>query len=77
MIDKQKILKLNQSLKKGDQKTISELSGVAPITINRFFNGNEDSVSDETAALIIKSATGIIKERSKLKKASEKLIDSI
>lgn len=77
MIDKQKILKLNKSLKKGDQKAIAELSGISALTVNRFFNGNEDSVSDESAALIIESATKIIKQRSKMIKASEKLIDSI
>lgn len=77
MIDKQKILKLNKSLKKGDQKTIAELSGISTITVNRFLNGNEDSVSDESAALIIESAVKIIKQRSKLAKASGKLIDSI
>jgi len=77
MIDKQKILKLNKSLKKGDQKAIAELSGISTITVNRFLNGNEDSVSDESAALIVESAVKIIKQRSKLAKASGKLIDSI
>lgn len=77
MIDKQKILKLNKSLKQGDQKAIAELSGISAITVNRFLNGNEDMVSDESAALIIESAVKIIKQRSKLAKASGKLIDSI
>lgn len=77
MIDKEKILKLNKSLKRGDQKTIAKLSGISTVTINRFLNGNEDVVSDKSAALIVEHAVKIIKERSKLTKASDKLIDSL
>lgn len=76
-MNKEKILKLNKSLRKGDQKAIAELSGISAVTVNRFLNGNEDSVSDESAALIIEFAVKVIKQRSKLKKASDKLIDSI
>ena len=71
------IKKLNSSLKRGDQVKIAADCGVSKITINRFFNGNEDCVSDETAAKIIRSTTKIIKERNKLKEKSEQLINSI
>ena len=74
---KQDIQKLNSHLKKGDQKAISELSGISTVTVNRFLNGNEDCVSDETAAVIIEKAAKIIKERNRLNKASQKLINSI
>lgn len=77
MIDKERILKLNKSLKKGDQKAIAELSGISSVTVNRFLNGNEDCVSDETAALIVEHAVKVVKDRSQLNKGSEKLIDSI
>lgn len=74
---KQDIQKLNSHLKKGDQKAISEASGISTVTVNRFLNGNEDCVSDETAAVIISAAAKIIKERNRLNKASQKLINSI
>ena len=77
MIDREKIQKLNASLRKGDQKEIARLSGISALTVNRFLNGNEDCVSDETASLIVSNAAKIIKKRSDLKKASEKLIDSL
>ncbi len=77
MISKNSINKLNKSLKRGDQKAIAEDSGLSIVTVNRFLNGNDDCVSDESAALIIKSAAKIIKTRSKLKTATEKLINSI
>ena len=77
MITKKKLFKLNESLRKGDQKEIARLSGISTVTINRFLNGSEFFVSDETAAKIIEHAANIIKQRNKLKAASEKIINSI
>lgn len=77
MISKEKVLKLRQSLKKGDQKAIAKLSGLSALTVNRFLNGSDFIISDEAASLIISNAANIIKKRNELKKASEKLIDSI
>ena len=77
MITKNKLFKLNKSLKKGDQKAIAELSGISSATVNRFLNGKDDCVSDETASLIILNASEIIKKRNKLKSANEKIINSI
>lgn len=77
MITKEDIKKLKSSLKRGDQKAISELTGISKMQIGNFFNGNDDLVSDETAAKIITSAGKIIKERSKLKANSERILKSI
>lgn len=77
MISKEDILTLNESLKKGDQKAIANASGLSVPTVNRFLNGNEECVSDESAALIIEAAAAVIKKRNKLNAASEKLIKSI
>ena len=77
MISKNNIKKISQSLKRGDQRTIAEDSGLSVVTVNRFFNGNDDLVSDEASVLIVQSASKIIKKRSKIKMATEKLINSI
>jgi len=77
MITKNEIEKLNKSLKRGDQKSIAELSGVSTVTVNKFFNGNEDLISDEVAARIIDFAVMLIKKRNKVQAASKKLINSI
>ena len=77
MISRNKILKLNKSLKKGDQKAIAELTGISAQTVNRFLNGSDDSVSAETASLIIINASKIINKRNKIIAASEKIINSI
>lgn len=77
MITKEDIKKLNGHLKKGDQKSIAELSGISALTVNRFFNGNEDCVSDDTASQIIINASKIINNRNKMNRKAKKLIDSI
>jgi len=77
MISRKNIEKIGQSLKRGDQKAIAEDSGLSVVTVNRFFNGNDDLVSDEASVLIVQSASKIIKKRSKIKMATEKLINSI
>ena len=60
------IQKLNQALKKGDQKEIAEKAGLSKMTINRFLNGEDWCVSAETASKIIDAAGEIIKDRKKL-----------
>lgn len=77
MITKEDIKKLKDSLKRGDQKAIAELSGISQMQIGNFFNGNDDLVSDETASVIIINAAKIIKQRSKLKATSERILKSI
>lgn len=70
------IQKINVALRKGDKKKIAEMAGVHAVTVGRFLNG-EDCVSDETALNIIKCSAKVIKNRGKLKTASEKIIETI
>lgn len=77
MISKKEIQKITDSLKKGDKKKIEELSGLSQMTINKFFCGNEDLVSDESALKIVEAAASVIKERNKVKKATNKIIQSL
>ena len=64
------IQKLKQSLKKGDQKEIATMAGVTQMTVNRFLNGQEYAVSDQTAVKILDAAAEVIRENKK--KASQK-----
>ena len=74
---KQDIQKLFAHLKKGDQKAISELTGLSNVTVNKFFNGNEDSLADENITKIVVATKKVIDKRSRLNKANKKLIDSL
>jgi len=77
MISKEEIQKLKCALKKGDQKAISVLAGFSDVTINKFFNGSEDLISDKATLIIIEATAKVIKKRSKLKAASERIMKSI
>jgi len=77
MANSESIIKLKESLQKGDQKAISIDTGISMQTINRFLNGNPFNVSVETSTKIIKSASDIIKKRKKDISDSEKLINSL
>lgn len=77
MISKKEIQKINDSLRKGDKKEIEKLSGLSSMTLNKFFCGNEDLVSDESALKIVEAAAIVIKQRNSLKKATNKIAKSI
>lgn len=77
MITKEEIKKLKDNLRRGDQKAIKELTGFSSMQIGNFFNGNEDLVSDESAAKIISATAKIIKKRNALKANSERILKSI
>lgn len=71
------IKKLNNSLKHGDQAQIAKLAGISSAHVNRFLNGNEDCVSEETITKILTAAATVIKNRGKLKKKNDKLFKSL
>lgn len=73
---KDSIKKLNAHLRAGDQAKIAKLMGISQPTVNRFLNGNEDCVSEETASKIIEKAAIVIKDRKKRNAKIEKLIES-
>jgi ABC-type phosphate/phosphonate transport system ATPase subunit len=77
MLQRESIKKINVALRHGDQARIADMSGISKVTVNRFFNGNEDCISDEKAAIIIEKAAIIIKERSKTRSKSEKKLAAI
>jgi DNA-binding Xre family transcriptional regulator len=74
---KQDIQKLFAHLKKGDQKEIANLTGLSNVTVNKFFNGNDDSITDENAAKIVVAAKSVIDKRKSLNRNSQKLINSL
>lgn len=76
-MEKADIKKLNDSLKHGEQAKIAIIAGVSKPHVNRFLNGNEDSVSEETITKILKAAATVIKNRSKQQKKNEDLLKSI
>lgn len=77
MIDKKEIQKINDSLRHGDKKEIEKLSGFSAVTLNKFFGGNEELVSDEAALKIVEAAAIVIKQRNAVKKATNKIINSL
>jgi len=76
-MEKKDIEKLNAHLKKGDQKAICELTGLSNVTVNKFFNGNEDNLTDDSITKIVVAAKKVIDKRSQLNKANARLINSL
>lgn len=74
---KQDIEKLNSQLKKGDKTEISQLAGFSRQTINKFFKGKEESLTDQTMALIIDATAKVIRKRNQLNAKSERILNSI
>lgn len=77
MENKNLIKELNDQLKKGDQKSIADQSGIDRSIVNRFLNGKEPNIGDERATLIIDAAVNIISARANLNKANERKITKI
>lgn len=76
-MEKEKIIELNGQLKKGDKKTISELSGLSAVTINKFFKGKEDRIAEENVTKILTATATVIKKREKVLKKNDDLINSL
>lgn len=76
-MEKADIDKLNSQLKKGDKKTICELSGLSNVTINKFFKGKEDRIAEENVTKILKATATVLKNREKVLKKNDDLINSI
>ena len=74
---KEDIKKVNDRLRRNDKKKIAELSNLHPVTITRFFRGNKDVVSDETALKILSNAEKVIREREKISKRSQKILNRL
>jgi DNA-binding LacI/PurR family transcriptional regulator len=53
----------------GDQGKIARFSGVSKVTINRFYNGKEEEVSEEIQAKIVRATHDLIEARQKTQKA--------
>jgi hypothetical protein len=74
---KKDIEKVNRRLQHGDKKVIAEMSQLHPVTISRFFRGLNGDISEETALKIIRNAEKIIRERERLSKKSQKIINRL
>lgn len=76
-MEKADINKLNSQLRKGDKKEISQLSGLSQVTINKFFKGREDRIAEENVTKILKATATVIKNREKVLKKNDNLINSL
>lgn len=76
-MEKADIKKLKGQLKKGDQKTIHELSGLSNVTVSKFFKGREDRITEENVTKILKATATVIRNREKVLKKNDDLINSL
>ena len=60
MINRETIEKLKQNIGYGDQGRIARLAGVSKVTVNRFFNGKEDFVTDSIRSKIVEATNDLI-----------------
>lgn len=77
MTTKDSIKKLNAALRHGDMKAIAVLAEFTTVTVSKFFNGEDDLISDEAQSIIIEATRKVIKARKDLKKSNQRNIDKI
>ena len=74
---KETIDRLKERLLYGDQGKIARFSGVSKVTVNRFYNGKEQEITEEIQEKIIKATHDLIESRQKTQKAIVKKTNQI
>lgn len=77
MTSKETIEKVNKELRYGDKRNIARRTGLSKYSINRFFNGKEEELIDDTHNKIMDAALCIIDERQKRVKAIAKKTNNL
>ena len=77
MANRETIKKVNNELRYGDKRVLASRTGLSVLTVNRFFNGKENELIEDTHTKIMTAALEIIEERQKREKALEKKTNSI
>lgn len=72
MANRDIIERLNKEMRYGDKMEIARRTGLHKLSVNRFFNGKEDEMTEDTQSKIMTAALEIIEERQKREKAIEK-----
>ena len=63
MTNREKIQKVNQELRYGDKKEIAKMTSLSNLTVNRFFNGKEEELIEDTHSKIMNAALTLIHQR--------------
>jgi DNA-binding LacI/PurR family transcriptional regulator len=63
MANRETIEKVNSELQRGDKSIITQSTGLSKLTINRFFNGKEDRLIEDTHTRIMNAALKLIEDR--------------
>ena len=69
MANKETIEKVNKKLRYGDKAEIAQRTGLSKYSVNRFFNGKEEELIEDTHNKIMGAALDILVERQKRVKA--------
>lgn len=77
MTNKETIDRTNKELGYGDKSKIARLAGIHKLSVNRFFNGKEAELKEETQSKIMDAALQLIMERLKREKAQSKKINKL
>jgi len=65
MANREIIERLNNEMRYGDKMEIARRTGLHKLSVNRFFNGKEDEMIEDTQSKIMTAALSIIEERQK------------
>ena len=77
MVNKDQIQKINNALQHGDKARIARRAGTSKVTVNNFFNGRENELTEFTCSKIQKAANKIISDRQKREKANTEETNSL
>lgn len=64
MTSKETIDAIEKQLQMGDKMEIARRTGFSKVTINRFFNGSEKEMGEDTQMTVIAAGLAIIEERN-------------
>lgn len=77
MIERHLIEKVKKQMRTGDFQNTALRAGLSKVTINRFFNGDETALAEDTHTRIMDAVLDILAERQLKVKALEKKTNKI
>jgi len=77
MANREIIEKVNNELRYGDKAEIAQMTNLSKHTVNRFFNGKEGELVEDTHVKIMNAALNLIEERQNSSKELDRKLNNL
>lgn len=77
MANREIIEKVNKELRYGDKAEIAQMTKLSKFTVNRFFNGKEQELVEDTHVKIMNAALLLIEERQNSSKELDRKLNDL